>query len=194
MVDTSWCSLNRLNIETFQNVFYSCWFLTGRFASSCHNCTGCTSQCTSKRGITTNITDSAISELKAAFQTEFPGSFYGQPNAQTSLQAVKSSSSRIEVTFTSGEKSAYPLIWLRDNCQCHSCFDPKALGRSLLWNDLNLNLKVSKAELTPSGDLEVIWDDGHVSSYSAAWLQERTFDEQSRKRYRLKYQLPKVSR
>ena len=167
--------------------------LTGRLISSCQNCgKGCTN-CANKRSITTNVTDSAVSELKTTFQTEFPGSFYDKPAASIYLSGVKHSKSRIEVTFSSGEKSVYPLIWLRDNCQCHSCFDPKALGRSLLWNDLNLKLQVSKAEVSSSGDLDIVWDDGHKSSYQATWLQDRAFNEESRQRYKLKYQLPKVS-
>lgn len=31
------------------------------------------------------------------------------------------------------EEQKYPLIWLRDNCQCSECFHPGASSRMIDW-------------------------------------------------------------
>lgn len=32
----------------------------------------------------------------------------------------------------------YPLIWLRDNCQCSSCFDAPTMSRTIDWTEFKL--------------------------------------------------------
>ena len=36
----------------------------------------------------------------------------------------------------------YPLVWLRDNCQCPNCFHPKSKARLSLMRDLDVDIKV----------------------------------------------------
>lgn len=33
----------------------------------------------------------------------------------------------------------FPIIWLRDNCQCHECFDEVTSCRTIDWETFNLN-------------------------------------------------------
>lgn len=35
------------------------------------------------------------------------------------------------------EQLKYPLIWLRDNCQCSSCFDSQTKSRILDWTNFD---------------------------------------------------------
>lgn len=35
--------------------------------------------------------------------------------------------------------SEYPIIWLRDNCQCNECFDPVTKSRKIDWETFNFN-------------------------------------------------------
>ena len=43
-----------------------------------------------------------------------------------------------------GTIDKYPLVWLRDNCQCKDCFDPSSRQRKLLLRDLDAEIKPSK--------------------------------------------------
>ena len=36
-----------------------------------------------------------------------------------------------------GKTCVYPFVWLRDNCQCSSCFQPDAEARLMLFRDLD---------------------------------------------------------
>jgi len=142
--------------------------------------------------ITTKPNDQAQSAIKESFYEEFGGSLYNLPNSESTITQVKNNSNNLEIIFSDGTTNKYPLIWLRDNCQCVNCFDPRALGRSFLWNDFNLNIQVSSASLSDNGQLQIIWDDGHKSNFSSKWLQERAFNDVARKRYRNMYSLPKA--
>lgn len=35
------------------------------------------------------------------------------------------------------EQLKYPLIWLRDNCQCSSCFDAQSKSRTIDWTQFD---------------------------------------------------------
>lgn len=42
----------------------------------------------------------------------------------------------------------YPLIWLRDNCQCGECFHAASSSRTLNWETFNFNhLKPTAVEV-----------------------------------------------
>lgn len=38
---------------------------------------------------------------------------------------------------TKCQQLRYPLIWLRDNCQCSSCFDAQSKSRTIDWTQLD---------------------------------------------------------
>lgn len=62
-------------------------------------------------------------------------------NASVSAAGVKTSADRryMLIDVNKSEKPAateqlkYPLIWLRDNCQCSSCFNALAKSRTINW-------------------------------------------------------------
>ncbi len=35
----------------------------------------------------------------------------------------------------------FPFVWLRDNCQCTSCFHPVSKGRLFLMRNLNMDIR-----------------------------------------------------
>ncbi|KAA0183533.1 hypothetical protein HAZT_HAZT003870 [Hyalella azteca] len=88
----------------------------------------------------------------------------------------------------------YPTVWLRDNCQCSNCFNPLALGRSFLMQNLLSAPEADDARLSDAGDVEIRWKDGHESVFKAEWLQRRAFTEQARQKYRSRFSLPKRDR
>ena len=40
-----------------------------------------------------------------------------------------------------GNTCEYPAVWLRDNCQCPSCYSKHANARLLLMKDLDVDVK-----------------------------------------------------
>jgi hypothetical protein len=73
------------------------------------------------------------------------------------LEIVFAQHEDVESTTRGPQSYMYPFVWLRDNCQCSSCFQPSATARLLLFKDLDLmdsplNVKVSMNN--PTEDFE----------------------------------------
>ncbi|WP_446425896.1 2-trimethylaminoethylphosphonate dioxygenase [Kitasatospora purpeofusca] len=78
-----------------------------------------------------------------------------------------------ENTMTTAELSPY---WLRDNCPCTECRDPRNGQKLFQITDLPDDLAIAaRAEL--DGHLEVLWSDGHRSRYPAGWLAEEAGED-----------------
>ncbi|WP_035841850.1 2-trimethylaminoethylphosphonate dioxygenase [Kitasatospora azatica] len=58
--------------------------------------------------------------------------------------------------------------WLRDNCPCTQCRDPRTDQKLFQITDLPADLAVA-ASTTRDGQLEVLWSDGHRSRYPQDW-------------------------
>ncbi|WP_051944561.1 2-trimethylaminoethylphosphonate dioxygenase [Streptacidiphilus rugosus] len=70
------------------------------------------------------------------------------------------------------EPAELPALWLRDNCGCPECRDPRTGQKLFQVNELPEKPSVETAELT-AGAWEVVWaPDGHRSRYGAEWLTE----------------------
>ncbi|WP_369182930.1 TauD/TfdA family dioxygenase [Streptomyces sp. Y1] len=61
--------------------------------------------------------------------------------------------------------------WLRDNCPCGECRDPRNGQKLFQIADLPDDLTLA-AQCELDGNLEVLWSDGHRSRYPLAWLHE----------------------
>ena len=53
--------------------------------------------------------------------------------------SVDQGSRLVKTEWSNGRKLNYPFIWLRDNCQCESCFHPSTKTRIALLRNLDLN-------------------------------------------------------
>lgn len=62
-----------------------------------------------------------------------------------------------------------PTYWLRDNCPCAECRDPRSGQKVFQVVDLPEDLVIS-AQCEMNGNLEVLWSDGHRSRYPLDWL------------------------
>ena len=181
------------------------WYLiTDRAISKCANCeTVCQSCTTSVRGITTSQsgkqqTQALENVKKFKFSNPTIANKVTEDIAEitmapmTTIVKVEVGTKKIDTVLSNGQKNSYPTAWLRDNCQCHDCFDPQSLGRAFLMDSLDLNISVKSASTLPTGDVEIIWEDGHKSVYNSEWLQQRAFSEEARGKYRKLHLLPKV--
>ncbi|MFF2846731.1 gamma-butyrobetaine hydroxylase-like domain-containing protein [Streptomyces sp. NPDC058001] len=63
-----------------------------------------------------------------------------------------------------------PLMWLRDNCPCPRCRDPRNGQKLFQITELPDDLALGAVRRTADG-VEIDWaPDGHRSSYSTRWL------------------------
>ncbi|MFI6445263.1 TauD/TfdA family dioxygenase [Kitasatospora sp. NPDC050543] len=65
----------------------------------------------------------------------------------------------------------FPTYWLRDNCPCTDCRDPRNGQKLFQITDLPADLAIT-AQHEQNGHLEVLWSDGHRSRYELARLAE----------------------
>lgn len=88
------------------------------------------------------------------------------------------------------EQLKYPLIWLRDNCQCSECFHPDATSRLIDWENFSMeNAKLKAVEV--NNGVKFTWKDGHVSNFNLDWLKERNFSKETQESYlKTQYRLP----
>jgi gamma-butyrobetaine hydroxylase len=78
----------------------------------------------------------------------------------------------LDTDFLDTELSAAPPTWLRDNCACSQCRDPRTGQKLFQITDLPDGLAMRSAAPVAGTDAwEVLWaPDGHRSRYESAWL------------------------
>jgi gamma-butyrobetaine dioxygenase len=64
----------------------------------------------------------------------------------------------------------FPAIWLRDNCPCEHCRDPRNGQKMFAITDLPADLSVANTELDGDTFTVSFAPDGHRSVFSRAWL------------------------
>ncbi|XP_071533113.1 gamma-butyrobetaine dioxygenase-like isoform X1 [Panulirus ornatus] len=107
----------------------------------------------------------------------------GKASVTMHSAAANSTSTMLQVCWAEGGMDLFPYVWLRDNCQCPSCFHPTTLSRKISMEDLNLDIIPTSIQMANGGEMvEIQWLDGHFSTYSANWLHERAFNKASQDR------------
>jgi gamma-butyrobetaine dioxygenase len=90
--------------------------------------------------------------------------------------------SQVSLTWQDGEAAVFPAIWLRDNCRCAECRHPGNGQRLYEITDLPGSLGIGEIGRQGDGGIRIVWaPDGHVSSYSEAWLLAHNLSAKSRK-------------
>lgn len=94
----------------------------------------------------------------------------GDESAQTRRQ-------RLALELADGNRHEFPLVWLRDNCQCSACFHPGSHSRILNWESFDVDgVELASCSVTDDGSrVDVVWSDGHRSHFGCEWLLERSF-------------------
>ncbi|XP_068085044.1 gamma-butyrobetaine dioxygenase [Anabrus simplex] len=105
---------------------------------------------------------------------------------------VNNDKDTIDVILLDGSCLQYPWVWLRDNCQCPSCFIPHLHSRTIHWKYFDVTVKPTKVDID-DGKLHVSWSDGHSSQFELGWLRERNFSKETQEAWLNDvYRLPKV--
>ena len=85
----------------------------------------------------------------------------------------------VEIGWQDQPNQMFHPIWLRDNCRCESCGDPVIGRRNLRLTDIELDIKPTAIDIIETG-LRIRWPDQHESDYSAQWLIDNAYDDNSR--------------
>ncbi|KAL4622727.1 gamma-butyrobetaine dioxygenase [Arapaima gigas] len=91
---------------------------------------------------------------------------------------------QLQVQWEDGSSSLYPLVWLRDNCQCPQCVLQSARARSLQLSKLDIDTGVDRVLVNEPTKVSVVWPDQHTSEYDADWLKRRCFSTMARQAMR----------
>lgn len=89
------------------------------------------------------------------------------------------------------ERLKFPLMWLRDNCQCSSCFHGSSKSRAIDWARFKLDDAQLKS-ISLDKNLQITWADKHISNFEIDWLYKRNFSFENRCKYLESIYRPKV--
>ena len=96
----------------------------------------------------------------------------------TSVAAVdRDESNRMyRVKLNDNSTLRFPYVWLRDNCRCSDCYDPRSKYRLCLVDKLDPDIIPVSEEIADSGKTLVIkWPELHTSRYPVSWLSRMQF-------------------
>ncbi|KAG0714172.1 Gamma-butyrobetaine dioxygenase [Chionoecetes opilio] len=127
---------------------------------------------------------------KACFATQ-ASQAWTERRVSLDVSLVSANTKTVTVTFADNTSSTYPFVWLRENCQCSSCFQNDAIARLFLLDDLDVHIQPKELQVK-DGCLRVTWSDGHVSVFTGKWLSRRAFTPEARTAQRTWFMLPKV--
>ena len=79
-------------------------------------------------------------------------SAFQQPTAGAQSQIANAieyhkSTGTIEVGWSQGDSDHFPILWLRDNCQCPKCYNESSMSRRLLMRDLDPDTSPSQVKV-----------------------------------------------
>ncbi|KAF5293218.1 hypothetical protein FQA39_LY13686 [Lamprigera yunnana] len=89
------------------------------------------------------------------------------------------------LVVNNGDKNEqFPLVWLRDNCRCASCFDTNSNSRIINWNTFDIYPKIKRLlSKVDEDDIILHWRDDHVSKFDMKWLRQRIFCKDVQEKY-----------
>lgn len=88
----------------------------------------------------------------------------------------------MQILWQDGTESFYPAVWLRDNCQCPSCYLDSAKARKFLVESLDVNIGIKDLSFDRKRVL-ITWPSEHYSEFEADWLKKRCFSQQAREKF-----------
>lgn len=95
------------------------------------------------------------------------------------IRSALGDDTQVTVHWLDGRTSPYLLLWLRDNCPCSRCVYPVTREQVVEILDIPEDIQAARVTLTDDGNLDILWDDGHASTYDAGWLRAHAYDEES---------------
>ena len=101
------------------------------------------------------------------------------------MVASSTSLDTVHVRWSDDRDTSFNSWWLRDNCPCTQCYLPLTREQIFEIVDAPADLAPVSSDITAASDvgptLNILWNDGHRSSYQAGWLRAHATDDISRK-------------
>src|SRR5690242_12951180 len=99
------------------------------------------------------------------------------------IERIERQAEALAVSWRDGGETRFPYLWLRDNCRCPLCRDPRNGQR--LFDALDLPEAPRPVTVAlDDGDVGIRWEAGHESRYGAGWLAAHDLSPQARARRR----------
>lgn len=95
------------------------------------------------------------------------------------IRSALEDDTQVTVLWLDGRTSPYHLLWLRDNCPCSRCVYSVTREQVVEILDIPEDIQAARVTLTDDGNLDILWQDGHASTYDAGWLRAHAYDEES---------------
>src|ERR1700675_659753 len=101
------------------------------------------------------------------------------------IRTIESGNATLNVIWQSGGTSGFPHIWLRDNCRCARCRDPRNGQRLFDALDLPADPYPAEAKLE-TARLVIRWaGEDHESRYAGDWLVSHDLSPAARAKRRV---------
>jgi gamma-butyrobetaine dioxygenase len=97
------------------------------------------------------------------------------------IYAVLQDKKQLVVHWSDGYKSTFHYIWLRDNCYCSACGDPRLGKKRFRLIDVPADVQPQSVHCENGNALEITWEpDEHRSVYDAQWLRMHCYSATKR--------------
>jgi alpha-ketoglutarate-dependent taurine dioxygenase len=131
---------------------------------------------------TINISDTILRILiqTANFKLSSPVLIETSSKKRPSIESIERQERNIAILWEDGHQSLFHHIWLRDNCTCPQCGDRSGGHRYLELGSIDPDIAPEKLSIDAAGSLQIRWQgDGHLSSYTPAWLSEHSYSSEA---------------
>ncbi len=108
-------------------------------------------------------------------------------NQQYQICKIQQERNKLFLNWADGHRSTFHYIWLRDNCYCSICGDPKHGEKRFQITDVPMDIEPLSVTWDSSNTLEILWKpDGHKSLYNTQWLRQHCYShiERENRQYR----------
>ena len=87
-----------------------------------------------------------------------------------SIRSMRNEGTRLAVEFDDGSVGRLSMRWLRLACECETCGDTASGKRWLTPADVPADVHAASVEISSAGEMDVVWQDGHVSHFAPGLL------------------------
>lgn len=101
---------------------------------------------------------------------------------QYKISEIQQDKRKLFLDWDDGHRSTFHYIWLRDNCYCSECGDPRHGEKRFQIIDVPLDIKPLSVDWDSDNTLEILWKpDSHKSIYNTQWLRQHCYSTTERK-------------
>ena len=97
------------------------------------------------------------------------------------ISKVQQEQKKLFIYWADGHRSTFHYIWLRDNCYCSMCGDPRHGEKRSQIVDIPVDLEPLSVNWDNDSTVEISWKpNGHRSVYKTQWLRQHCYSATER--------------